>query len=180
MLYCYLASFSMKKWIVTLGIAMLFAACSSILTSKPSGTLSEEQMTDLLVEIHLTEATLRLANDSIAKLNDTTDIRMRFGQVFRKYDVKPDAFNSSLNYYIEHIDQLDKIYIEVIARLTEMEATLKQKTDVAKSFNFLNPASAQQNSINNKNPWFRTLNKVSEPVEIQYFDPVKYPSQQLK
>jgi len=170
----------MKKWIVTLGIVMLFAACNSILTSKPSGTLSEELMTDLLVEIHLTEATLRLANDSLAKLTDTADLRIRFGQVFRKYDVNPDAFNTSLKYYIEHIDQLDKIYIDVIARLTEMEATLKQKTDAAKGFNLLNTASAKQNSINNKNPWFRTLNKISEPAEIEYFDPAKYPSQQPK
>ena len=80
---------------------MLTASCNSILSSKPSGTLSEEQMADLLVDIHLTEATLRIANDSIARLNDTTDLRIRFAQVFRKNDVEPDDFNISLNYYIK-------------------------------------------------------------------------------
>lgn len=152
---------------------MLSASCNSLLTSKPSGTLSEEKMIDVLVDIHLTEATLRIANDSLARLTDTTNLRIRFAQVFRKHDINPDDFNNSLDYYIEHIEELDKIYVEVINRLTEMEANLQQKPD--KTLNNTKKLTPDQVRILNKNPWFRSLNKDYKPEEIQYFDSVKYP-----
>jgi len=159
----------MKKWTYILCIAILATSCDSLISSKPSGTLSEEQMADVLVDIHLTEATLRIANDSITRLNDTNELRNRFATVFKKNDVTPDEFNSSLNYYLEHIEKLDKIYVEVINRLTALEATLQPKTN---SFNKLRQS---QSGSANTNPWFRSLNKTDEPEEIQYFDSVKYP-----
>jgi hypothetical protein len=161
----------MKKWACIFLIAMLTASCNSILKSKPSGTLSEEQMTEVLVDIHLAEATLRIANDSIARKNDTADLRERFAQVFRKHDVTPDEFNSSLNYYLEHVEILQNIYNEVIARLLVMESGLIQNqskpTFMGKMFK---PSASQL-----KNKWFRTLYKPGQKLEIQYFIPELYP-----
>ncbi len=164
----------MKKWAFVFYIAMLAASCNSILSSRPSGTLSEEQMTDLLVDIHLTEATLRIANDSIARLNDTTDMRTRFAEVFRKNDVDPDDFNISLKYYLEHIEVLDKIYTEVISRLSEMEANLMQKTTNPVSDKMNRTSKLQQISPVN-NPWFRTLYKPGQKLPVRYFSPEVYP-----
>lgn len=150
---------------------MLSASCDSILKSKPSGTLSEEQMTEVLVDIHLTEATLRIANDSIARKNDTADLRKRFAQVFRKHDVTPDEFNASLNYYIEHVEILQNIYNEVIARLLVMESGLIQNQARPTFMNRMFKPGASQL----KNKWFRTLYKPGQELEIQYFSPEVYP-----
>ena len=158
----------MKKWVFILCIAMLTASCNGLLRSKPMGTLSEEQMTAVLVDIHLTEATLKIASDSISRLNDTTDLRNRFATVFRKHDINPDDFNSSLNYYIQHIELLEKIYVEVINRLTVMEATFLQKTANTAS-NKLLPGALN-------NIWYRSINKIEEPIEFHYFDSTKYPA----
>lgn len=165
----------MKKWAFILCIAILAASCNSLLRSKPSGTLSEEEMIDILVDIHLTEATLRMANDSVARLNDTTELRNRFAQVFRKHDVDPDDFNTSLNYYIQHIEQLDKIYVEVINRLTEMEAGLLQKTTKPPGGIYKRPRTGQ-NPAQLNNPWYKSMNKIDEPAEIHYFDSTRYPA----
>ena len=51
-------------------------------------------MIDVLVDIHLTEATLNIANDSISRLNDTTQLRIRYAQVFLKNDIDPDVLKS--------------------------------------------------------------------------------------
>jgi len=163
----------MKNWAFILCIAMLSASCSSILSSKPSDILSEKQMTDVLVDISLTEATLKIANDSLARVNDTTEMRKRFAEVFRKYNIEPDDFNTSLTYYLKHIDELDKIYVEVINRLTAMEAALMPLAgpDIG-SANRLSPGQFRDAY---KNPWYRSMNKKVEPVEIQYFDPARYP-----
>lgn len=158
----------MKKWTFLVCMALLTASCSNLLSSKPSGTLSEKQMADLLVDIHLTEATLKIANDSSFRINDTTALRNRFALVFIKHDIDPDDFNASLGYYLEHIDELDKIYVEVINRLTTLEVTLTP---------IVYPANGRlnQDQPGNSNIWFRSLNKNIEPVEIQYFDTAKYP-----
>ncbi len=163
----------MKKWAYIFCMALLWASCSSIFNSKPVGTLSQSQMVDLLVDIHLTEATYKMANDSISRLDDTTGIRQRFAQVFRKHDIKPDRFNNSLNYYIEHIEDLNKIYSEVIVKLTEIDARLTPKP--AASPERKNPIAGRNTKANMANPWYLTLDKNQKPIEFQYFDFDKYP-----
>jgi hypothetical protein len=160
----------MGKWTFILIIALLGASCNSILNSRPSGTLSEKQMVDVLFDIHLTEASLRLLNDSSARLNDTTHLRIRFAEVFAKHHVDPDDFNASLDYYLKHIEELDKIYVEVINRLTVLEATLQPK-----------PVQNTNSSISRRNinnVWFKSMNKSDEPEVIQYFSPMKYPPEE--
>ncbi len=152
-------------------IALLSASCNSILNSSPSGTLSENKMIDILVDIQLSEATLSVLNDSIARLNDTTQLRIRFAQVFTKNNVDPDDFNTSLTYYLGHIEELDKIYVEVINRLTELEATLQPKP-VQNSIR-LNP---DKNKLLMKNIWFRSMNMPDKPENVEYFSPLIYPS----
>ena len=127
-------------------------------------------MIDVLVDIHLTEATLKIAGDSLARLNDTTQLRIRFAQVFIKHDISPDDFNYSLTYYLEHIEELDKIYKEVINKLTELEATLQPI--ILQRINRLTP---DQKRTFMKNDWYRSLNKDDKPEEIQYFSPLIYP-----
>lgn len=162
----------MKKWAFILCMAMLTASCNSILSSKPAGTLSEEQMTDLLVDLHLNEARLRMSNDSLSRIIDTTDLRIRFALVFKKHDIKPDEFNASLTYYIEHIEELDKIYVSVIARLTEMEATLLPKANKEKNTKSKSRFGQPRHGIDNK--WFPSSKKQEKPAEILYFDSAKY------
>lgn len=127
-------------------------------------------MVDILVDIHLTEASLNVGNDSTVRLNDTTQLRIRFAQVFIKNDISPDDFNSSLTYYLEHIEELDKIYKEVINRLTELEATLQPKTVPD-----LNKVKPYQDRTLMRNVWYKSMNKTNEPEVIQYFSPSIYP-----
>lgn len=159
----------MEKWAFILFIALLGASCNGILNSRPSGTLSEKQMVDVLVDIHLTEASLKIGDDTIARLNDTTQLRIRFAQIFLKHDISPDDFNNSLTYYLEHIEDLDKIYKEVINKLTALEATLQPV--IIPRFNRLNP---DQKRALQKNPWYKSMNHTEVQEEIQYFSPSIY------
>ena len=140
------------------------------MSSKPKGTLSEKQMTDILVDIHLTEATLRIATDSSFRPEDTTQLRIRFAQVFEKHNVDPDDFNVSLTYYLEHIEELDKIYVQVINRLTELDATLQPKSK--QNTNNLSP---DKRRVLRRNIWYRSMNKNQMDERIEYFTPLQYP-----
>lgn len=159
----------MKNLILIVCIALLFQGCSSILTSKPIGTLSEKTMAKVLVDINLTEATLRVGNDSLVRITDTTSMRNRYADIFRKNDVDPDDFNASLIYYLKHIDELDKIYNDVITQLSTLEATLQQASQpVGQEGNYMHG-----NPFNN--PWFKTLTKAPPANGLQYFSPAIYP-----
>jgi len=103
-------------------------SCDGLINPQHSGILSKKEMTDLLVEIHLTEAAFRMPNDSLSRLSDSIYLQSCFAEVFRKQNVKPDRFSQSLNYYVQHIEQLDEIYGEVISRLTEIETSLQEKS----------------------------------------------------
>lgn len=169
-----------KNWILFVSIVMLTVSCDSIFTSKPAGTLNEDEMIDILVDIHLTEATLRISNDSLSRKNDTTDQRIRFAHVFRKHDIDPDDFNKSMDYYLEHIELLDNIYKEVINRLTEMEATLQPKATTPGVDKKLNVGEIKPSTAQLRNPWFLSLYKPSKPDQVQYFSADKYPIKQRK
>ena len=162
-----------KNWTLLACFALILSACGSIFSSKPMGTLSEKEMVDMLVDINLTEASLKIGSDTTGRgITDTTNMRIRFAEVFRKHDVDPDDFNTSLIYYLEHIDDLDKIYAEVITRLTTLEATLREEPGHGNG-----PVNASGGPMGNpyNNPWFKTLMKNPQPGEIQYFSPAIYP-----
>lgn len=114
-------------------LIFVITSCNSITGDKPSGTLSEDALTDILIDMHLTEAKMRVATDSLdlIKLRDTVYLRTQFSDIFRKYEITPDKFNNSLDYYLKHIDKLDLIYDEVISRLTMLEAEARKKDSIA-------------------------------------------------
>lgn len=161
----------MMKWAFLLCLAILSVSCNRLLKSEPAGLLSKSQMTDILVDMHLTEATIRAANDSISRLNDTTDLQIRFAEVFRKHDITPGEFNLSLDYYLEQIDELDKIYSEVISRLVLVEA-IQQQLASQKPYVFLKGYNSVVDTASLTNPWHRALHKSSQPGQTQYFDPL--------
>jgi len=158
----------MLKWVYYLCLAIVTVSCNNLLKSTPKGLLSESQMTGILVEMHLTEATVRTANDSILRLNDTTGLQIRYAEVFRKYEVSPADFNTSLNYYIERIDLLDKIYTDVITQISELEVQYQEQ--LSKQTNAFVNKYKKANPVDN--PWYRTLQKGE--IKIQYFDPLIY------
>ena len=102
------------------------AGCS-IFGSKPRDVLSEKTMVRVITQMHLTEANLRVRNDSLVTVSDTLRLRQRFANVFIQEDITPDEFKRSIEYYVEHFDELDKIYTQVINNLTEQEAGLQRK-----------------------------------------------------
>lgn len=123
-----------NHWLLVL-VLLILASCSSITGDKPAGTLSESTMGNILVDMQLVESKMRVTTDSLSliQLRDSVYLRARFAEVFRKNKVTPDEFNSSLDYYIKHIDKLDAIYNNVIATLTELDEKGKTKNKDPKS-----------------------------------------------
>jgi hypothetical protein len=131
----------MKRWFHIFLIPLFFACNDSdqLLNSRPSGVLSKEKMTQVILDINLAESSMRFGNVQHTMISDSIYQKSQYLEVFSKNDVKPEDFNKSLMYYAEHIDDLNDIYTAVINRLTEMQAKLQG-----------NSSKKPESKINNK------------------------------
>lgn len=143
----------MKSLFSLIVLIVLLASCSSITGDRPAGTLSESAMGDILTDMHLVESKMRVTTDSLSliQLRDTTYLRVRFAEVFRKHETSPDKFNKSLDYYLKHIEILDEIYDEVIANLTELEAKATKKENSASTDSIVKSKKKLADTLINEN-----------------------------
>ena len=103
---------------------MTFCSCSSEEESFPENLIKEELFINIVSEIELTEAYIKLKTAHI----DSVDQEILYQNIFEKYAVTKENFNESLVYYSSKPEQLEHIYDQVIVKLSKEEATYQKKS----------------------------------------------------
>lgn len=88
-------------------------------------------MTAILVDIHVAES--RVENMGLPHDTGTVYYQKLQQDIFKKHQVKPDAFYKSYDYYVTNVSELDKIYEKVVDSLSvkEVEASAASATPPA-------------------------------------------------
>jgi len=89
--------------------------------SKPKNLLSEEEMVNVLIDIHLTEgiaSSLPIAYDSSQILYFLLE-----KEVFVKHQVEDSVFTKSMIYYLQDPAIMDRIYTRVVDSLVVRESS---------------------------------------------------------
>ena len=86
----------------------------------PDSVLPEEKMAEVLVDIHLLEATLNISTfsrDNITKsdLSPTTDI-------LKKHEINKAQYDESFAFYTRNPQLLGEVYQQVLNDLSKMQA----------------------------------------------------------
>ena len=104
---------------------LLILGCNSDREFKRKYLLDEEEMVNILVDIHLANA-LQGSPEfyKISRAYDSVDINSK---IFDKYGIEKANFDSSIVYYIRRPEILIHIYDEVIMRLSQIQDTIKIK-----------------------------------------------------
>lgn len=92
--------------------------------STPAGILSEDQIVNVLIDIHLAEGyvtTFPIHFDSSRKLYPLLE-----KEVFVKHQVEDSVFKVSLEYYLRDAQKMDKIYARIIDSLSIKEKVGEQ------------------------------------------------------
>jgi hypothetical protein len=97
---------------------ILFAIClvlscrnENLRPIPPKNLINSSKMAEILADIHIAEASLNINSKHIDSLTQyTTDY---YYAVFKKHMVDRDNFESSMKYYIENPEKLEKIYESV-------------------------------------------------------------------
>jgi len=113
----------MRKCLIIL-MAVLALSCSNI----PRGILSEEEITPILVELHLAEAiyTQRFVSEN-KRINFQEDLYLT---ILKKHKLDQKTFEASLLYYGKHPDIYKPIYDEVLNRLNEMNVKARARDSI--------------------------------------------------
>ena len=108
-----------------MGMAILMMACSSKI---PKGIYSEEEITPVLVELHLAESifTMRYTMQ-VTRANYLEDLYL---SILKRHNMEQKKFEESILFYGKHPEIYKPIYDEVLNRLNEMQALSQAKDSV--------------------------------------------------
>jgi hypothetical protein len=135
------------RFLILTGTMLLIGACrkGDVMNQLPSDILTKDQMISLLLDIHLTEASLKLNQTNIQPKEKKLYYSSAYLPVFKKHKTTPEQFDQSMQWYTRHIEQLDEIYTEVITRLSTLEEQIKSKPVKPKTKTITQPpASARK------------------------------------
>ncbi len=90
---------------------------------KPENLINIDSMVVILADVEVTESALRQKQNMG---HEITDLEEQYYQsVFRKHQVTRGQFDSSLAYYKQDMAVMNKIYEDVITRLSLMESKIQ-------------------------------------------------------
>lgn len=106
--------------ITILFIFLSFFSCSKPTIEKPVILVQEDQMIDMLVDIHLAEATFntRRHRDSLVMKSSSADF---YYSILNKYQIPDSVFEQSFAFYASQPRKFEKMYRQAMNKLNEME-----------------------------------------------------------
>lgn len=115
----------MHRYFLTGAIIIFFVSCTSnTIYKKPDDLIPKNEMVDLLTDMYLANAAKNIKTDFGERYIDY----MPF--IYEKYGVDSLRFHNSNVYYMSRLNDYEKIYQRVEAKLQEMLDTLQPKKEV--------------------------------------------------
>jgi hypothetical protein len=114
----------MRALFISLLLAIVLAACvGKGKNTPPKNLIPEDKFVDLMVEVHLIEASI---NQRFVKLVDSTDQSLSYYRfLFEKEGVAKADFDSTFAYYTRHPKMMNNVYEQVQIRLKAMAEDLQ-------------------------------------------------------
>ena len=110
---------------ILIGFLLIASGCKdNSKTDEPENLIPRDTMVQVLMDIHLIEASIKLNNER--KLNKEEYTFYYYQYLFEKYDITKEVFDSSLIYYQHNIERFDTIYIDVISELNRLEGEISK------------------------------------------------------
>ncbi|MDT8393820.1 MAG: DUF4296 domain-containing protein [Bacteroidales bacterium] len=114
----------MKKLLSLLAVIAIFSSCynqfNEPVAARPDKLIHPDTMVLILVDMELTESVLVHKRNYGFELGDQPEVF--FHSIFKKYNVNRAQFDSSMAYYKGDIETMNKIYEDVITRLSVMHS----------------------------------------------------------
>jgi len=107
-----------SRFVFLTGFILLLSACNS----RPNGVLNERQMTNVLTDMHKTDAVLNEKGLAYGHYNEKGAY---YKFIFKKYNITKAQFDSSLVWYSKNPRIFDNMYDKVLINLTSLQKEVK-------------------------------------------------------
>ena len=110
----------MKHPVLPIISCLLLFACGEKqpeIANKPVWVIAESKMVDIIVDLRIADAATYI-NAGSPPRNKATDWMF----IMRKHKVQDSTFRKSHDYYAEHPEVAEKLYEQVIDKISEMQA----------------------------------------------------------
>jgi len=106
------------KYIIFLAASVALIACGGNEKEFPEGIISQETMVEIITEIELTQALIKVKFSN----QDTLNQSQLFNQIYSDFKISEEQFNTSLSFYGNDPKTLEGIYLQAIIKLSENQA----------------------------------------------------------
>lgn len=89
----------------------------------PENIIPPEQMVPILVDFHLTEASIYLNQQKHENVGPITIERYNF--ILKKHKITRKKLDESFRFYSDHINEMEKIYEQVVVELSKAQSGIK-------------------------------------------------------
>ncbi len=105
--------------VILLLLSFVFVSCDKLPVEKPENLIKEKKMIDMLVDIHIAEATfIHMRYDSIIRNSSSANF---YYSILEKYEVPDSVFEQSFVFYASVPRDFEKMYRKVMNQLSEVE-----------------------------------------------------------
>ena len=108
--------------ILLFALVFIVVSCEKPIIPKPDHLIKQDQMIEMLVDMHLAEAAyVKFRYDSVMRNNSSVNF---YYSVLAKYEVPDTVFEKSFLYYASEPKNFEKMYRKVMSNLSQQEQEL--------------------------------------------------------
>lgn len=123
----------MKKIAALLMFVFAFSSCDNLPIEKPENLIKKKKMIEMLVDIHMAEATFNhMRYDSIFKNSSSENF---YYSILDKYQVADSVFEKSYVFYASTPREFEEMYRKVSNKLSEIEQQYSGRKEELLEFN---------------------------------------------
>lgn len=101
------------------------SSCRDKNNDVPKDVIPPAKMTELLVDFHLAESSLAVMQYRDQKTSPLST--HLYDTILKKYNLSQKDFKKSMDYYSHHLEQMSKIYEDVITQLNKKQTEIQEK-----------------------------------------------------
>lgn len=111
--------------IIIILLLFLFGGSCAKKEKKPENIWDNDRFAAVLTEVQLAEAAVRLGyHKNIDSLIPNDSV---YAAALRKMNTSRSDFDSNYNYYLDHPEEMEKVYEQVITNLSKRSAAINEK-----------------------------------------------------
>ena len=115
-----------KKIFLTLFTAFLIACSGNEEIKIPDTVLPEQKMAEVMVDVHLMEATMNLNIKNVDNVSSGTNV-IPSVDIFKKHHINKKQFDESYTFYTHNPELLVEVFEMVLNDLSKMQAEAMKK-----------------------------------------------------